>query len=75
LRILIDLGYRRSPAKLNLQPFEKELARQFLRKGLEEYNLAIKDEMVNEAVERLDGTPGWLTLYGNSLRRHQDSQR
>jgi len=59
--------YGRSPAKLYLQPFEKELAKQFLRKGFEEYNLTINDEMVNEAVERLDGIPGWLTLYGNNV--------
>lgn len=59
--------YGRSPAKLYLQPFEKELAQQFLKKGFKEYNLTIKDEIVNEAVERLDGIPGWLTLYGNNV--------
>lgn len=59
--------YGRSPAKLYLQPFEKEQSKQFLRKGFKEYNMSTKDETVNEAVERLDGIPGWLTLYGNNI--------
>jgi AAA+ ATPase superfamily predicted ATPase len=40
---------------------------QFLKKGFQEYNQTIKDSAVNEAVERLDGIPGWLTLYGNKV--------
>lgn len=59
--------YGRSPAKLYLNPFEKELAIGFLRKGFEEQKLTLKDEIINEVVERLDGIPGWLTLYGNNL--------
>ena len=59
--------YGRSPAKLYLQPFPKEIATQFLKKGFQEYNQTIKDATVNEAVERLDGIPGWLTLYGNKV--------
>jgi AAA+ ATPase superfamily predicted ATPase len=59
--------YGRSPAKLYLQPFEKEFATQFLKKGFEGYHLAIKDETTRDAVERLDGVPGWLTLYGNNI--------
>ncbi|MEM2971822.1 MAG: ATP-binding protein [Candidatus Bathyarchaeia archaeon] len=58
--------YGRSPAKLYLNPFEKELAISFLRKGFEEQKLTLRDEIINEAVERLDGIPGWLTLYGNN---------
>jgi AAA+ ATPase superfamily predicted ATPase len=59
--------YGRSPAKLYLQPFSKEVAVQFLKKGFQEYTQTIKDNTVNEAVERLDGIPGWLTLYGNKI--------
>ncbi|MEM2292655.1 MAG: hypothetical protein QXU81_10315 [Candidatus Bathyarchaeia archaeon] len=29
--------------------------------------MILRDEIINEAVERLDGIPGWLTLYGNNL--------
>lgn len=59
--------YGRPPAKLYLQPFEKETAKQFLTKGFKEHNLTTKDTTINEAVERLDGIPGWLTLYGNNI--------
>jgi AAA+ ATPase superfamily predicted ATPase len=59
--------YGRSPAKLYLQPFENETAKQFLTKGFKEHNLTIKDTTINEAVENLDGIPGWLTLYGNHI--------
>ncbi|MBC7107666.1 MAG: ATP-binding protein [Methanomassiliicoccales archaeon] len=59
--------YGRSPAKLYIQPFTREITFKFLKKGFEEYNLAIKDELIGEAVERLDGIPGWLTLYGNNV--------
>ena len=57
--------YGRSPAKLLLKPFGKDLAREFLKKGFEEQGLRAGEEEINEVVERLDGLPGWLTLYGN----------
>jgi len=67
--------YGRSPARLHLQPFNSETAREFLRKGFQEYNETVEENLVNEAVERLDGIPGWLTLYGNNVAvrklRHQ----
>jgi uncharacterized protein len=59
--------YGRSPAKLYLQPFSEETAMRFLKKGFQECSQAMKDSTINEAVERLDGIPGWLTLYGNKV--------
>ena len=59
--------YGRSPAKLYLQPFEPENAKEFLRKGFQQCNTSISEEGINNAVERLDGIPGWLTLYGNKV--------
>jgi AAA+ ATPase superfamily predicted ATPase len=59
--------YGRSPAKLFLKPFDKKLATEFLRKGFQEYHEQVKEDSINEAVERLDGVPGWLTLYGNNV--------
>jgi hypothetical protein len=67
--------YGRSPAKMILQSFDHETASQFLRKGLREYNEAAEDEKIREAIEILDGVPGWLTLYGNHLAiRHLTHQ-
>lgn len=72
MKTLLDPGpssplYGRSPAKLYLQPFEKETAMQFLKKGLGEYGVAAEEASLSETVERLDGIPGWLTLYGNNV--------
>lgn len=59
--------YGRLPAKLYLQPFGRESAALFLKKGFEEYHATIRENVIDEAVERLDGIPGWLTLYGNNV--------
>lgn len=59
--------YGRSPAKLYIGPFERERAADFLRKGCGEHNVTVKEGGISEIVERLDGIPGWLTLYGNNI--------
>ncbi|MCP8320563.1 MAG: ATP-binding protein, partial [archaeon] len=59
--------YGRSPAKIYLQPFKKEKATSFLRKGFQEYDAKINENIIEEVVEKLDGVPGWLTLYGNNV--------
>jgi hypothetical protein len=59
--------YGRSPAKVNVQPFNSESSKQFLRRGFEQCNTAISENAITNAVERLDGIPGWLTLYGNKV--------
>ncbi|MBB5255290.1 AAA family ATPase [Sulfurisphaera ohwakuensis] len=53
----------RPPAVLTLKPFDKEKAKEFLRKGMEELN--VKFDKEDEVVKRLDGVVGWLTLFGN----------
>jgi hypothetical protein len=59
--------YGRSPAKLYLEPFSKEKSSEFLKKGFQECHEATTEEQIEEAVEKLDGIPGWLTLYGNNV--------
>jgi hypothetical protein len=59
--------YGRSPARLHLQPFTKEQAIGFLKTGFREYDVEVGETFVGEAVEKLDGIPGWLTLYGNNI--------
>ncbi len=59
--------YGRSPAKLYLRPFNNEQARGFLRKGFQEYDVEVSETLRDEVVEKLDGVPGWLTLYGNNI--------
>jgi AAA+ ATPase superfamily predicted ATPase len=59
--------YGRSPAKIYLQPFTTKMAKEFLKKGLREHRETANENFTDEAVERLDGIPGWLTLYGNNV--------
>ena len=59
--------YGRSPAKLIVEPFDSECSKQFLKRGFEQCNKAIPEATIANAVERLDGIPGWLTLYGNKI--------
>ena len=57
--------YGRAPAVLRLEPFSREQSYEFLVKGFEECGLRVSKGEVEEAVELLDGYPGWLTYYGN----------
>lgn len=59
--------YGRSPATLYLHPFTKEDATEFLKKGFSEYHQPVREDWINEAIEKLNGIPGWLTLYGNNV--------
>jgi len=60
--------YGRPPAKVYLRPFDKKKSIDFLKKGFEEYRMQVNEDVISKAVEeRLDGIPGWLTLYGNNV--------
>ncbi len=70
--------YGRSPAVMYLKPFNREKARAFLIEGFKECktmmggrwrgrDIKVVDWMIDEAIDRLDGVPGWLTLYGNKV--------
>ena len=73
--------YGRSPAVIYIKPFSIEKSKAFLIKGFEEYRrdkrIEVMDWMIDDAVSRLDGVPGWLTLYGNKVSveglRHEDA--
>ncbi len=60
--------YGRPPARIQLEPFDRETSLGFLRRGTQEYGLPIHRPLLESVVDRsLDGTPGWLTLFGNHL--------
>ena len=58
--------YGRQPARLNLQPFSRELAFEFLVRGFRECKLDVEKRELEEVIEQLNGYPGWLTYYGNA---------
>ncbi len=59
--------YGRSPAILEVHPFIEEQSKEFLKKGFSQCAFEISSSRINNAVECLDGIPGWLTLYGNKV--------
>lgn len=58
--------YGRQPARILLRPFSREQSLDFLEKGFMECGMRVNRDELLEAVERLDGYPGWLTYYGNA---------
>jgi len=58
--------YGRTPARLYIRPFDELNSLKFLEQGFKGLGKHIEDSEINEAVNNLDGIPGWLTLYGNN---------
>jgi len=56
--------YGRSFVRIELGPFTKEESRDFLHRGFREYGLEPPSDVIEYAVEKLGGIPGWLTLFG-----------
>jgi uncharacterized protein len=60
--------FGRAPVAITLGPFDRDVAESFLRAGAREAATRLSDEEVRVALGGpLDGTPGWLTLFGNNL--------
>jgi AAA+ ATPase superfamily predicted ATPase len=72
IRVLLEPGpesplYGRSPTKLALKPFTKDVSVAFLKSGLHECGMEFGGKRIDAVVERLDGLVGWLTLFGHNL--------
>jgi uncharacterized protein len=60
--------FGRSPARIQLEPFDRATSMGFLDRGFKEYGVRSDREAIGAVVDRsLDGVPGWLTLYGNNV--------
>lgn len=60
--------YGRSPARMHLDPWERETSVDFLVRGFKEYGRTVDRRDLDGVVDRsLDGMPGWLTLFGNNV--------
>jgi uncharacterized protein len=60
--------FGRQPAMLRLNPFDVETSVAFLTQGFKEYRIRPSPQSLDAVVRRsLDGSPGWLTLYGNNV--------
>jgi len=59
--------YGRYYHEIKVNRFSKNESIDFLKKGFNEYNRKINDNIIEEVVDFFDGIPGWLTLAGNYL--------
>jgi uncharacterized protein len=60
--------YGRAPVALRLGPFDRETSTRFLVEGAREAGIKLPAPDVEAALAGpLDGTPGWLTLFGNHV--------
>ncbi len=56
--------YGRSYAEVKLGRFTREQSIDFLERGFAEHGLSPPRSLLEEAVDKLDGVPGWLTMLG-----------
>jgi uncharacterized protein len=60
--------YGRAPVALTLDPFDRATSAEFLTRGAKELGVTLTPGQVATALDGpLDGTPGWLTLFGNHV--------
>ena len=60
--------FGRSPVPVRLAPFDAARSLAFLQRGTREFGIRIPEaELMKAIAGPLDGTPGWLTLFGNHL--------
>ncbi|MFP3189832.1 MAG: ATP-binding protein [Thermoproteota archaeon] len=50
--------------KIRIERFNEQLSRDFLLKGFNEEGVNVAEEIIDEAIRRFDGIPGWLTFFG-----------
>jgi uncharacterized protein len=60
--------YGRAPVSLDLGPFDRATSARFLAEGAKEAGVKLTSAEIDAALAGpLDGTPGWLTLFGNHV--------
>ncbi|GAB6100959.1 ATP-binding protein [Thermococcus atlanticus] len=59
--------YARQPIEITLNPWERDVAEEFLREGLNECGVKVSEKELEDILWELGTLPGWLSAYG--LRR------
>lgn len=62
--------YGRHYTEIDMQNFDYVRSEAFLREGFQQIALTIDAEVMDYAVQKLDGVVGWLTLFGARCRDH-----
>lgn len=58
--------YGRSKTEIRIKKLNSEEAEDFLQKGFKQAKKKVGNELIQEAVQKLDGVTGWLTMFGAS---------
>lgn len=61
--------YGRYCYRLEVNRFEESVAKEFLRRGFNEFNVSVSEKELEDALNFFDGIPGWLTFFGNEYVR------
>jgi len=56
--------YGRYVRVVRLERFNREKSLEFLKRGFEEANMLVSDDVLQKVYERVDGIVGWLTYFG-----------
>mgnify|MGYP001770713437 FL=1 len=67
--------FGRAYTRVDVGPFDRATALEFLRRGFAEAGVEVRDEVLEEAVDVLGGIPGWLTYYGFNYLQERDHAR
>jgi len=67
--------YGRFMWKVELDPLPRDLAKEFLRTGFAKEGLAVGDNVIERAVEELDGIIGWLAYFGLRVVQSRDAEK
>ena len=67
--MLKDLEYEkpffgRFIRRIKIGRFNEQLSRDFLLKGFAEEGVTVQEDVINDALRRFGGIPGWLTFFG-----------
>jgi AAA+ ATPase superfamily predicted ATPase len=65
--------YGRSRTEIRLKRLAPEEAEVFLRKGFKQAKKRVNDALIQDAVRRLDGIVGWLTMFGAACLKRSAS--
>ncbi|CUX77065.1 Function Code: 16.1 Conserved Hypothetical [Thermococcus chitonophagus] len=61
--------------EITLEPFPRDLSVEFLKEGFREVKIDVPQEHLEEAVNNLDGIPGWLVEYGYHYIHTRDHRK
>lgn len=59
--------------EIKLKRLNAQKSKTFLERGFEEEGLKVPSEVIKEAVKRFDGNIGWLTYFGYSYTRGNET--